>query len=597
MNYRAVETIEDLEAFVSQIHNEGLVVVDLRTSHPDPMQAEIVGVGMAVSPNEAVYVPIGHINGANLNLESVVAVLKPLLEDAEIGKVGHDMQDDIIIWRRIGVHLNGLLFDTMLASYLLDPDRQAHSLEALAKRYFDLVPTSVVDVLGNGKKRIEFDEVPVKNAAEFACELANLILRLMQVLRVDLDKLSVDALFEDVDLPMVEVLGDLAFVGMAIDVDMLETMASELSLELDRLSGEIYDLSGEPFNLNSPKQLAHILFEKLKLPPGRKTKTGYSTNQSVLEKLSLSHPLPDKLLNYREISKLQATYVEALPRLVNETTGRIHASFNQAVTATGRLSVSNPNLQNIPVRRELGQQIRKAFVPGKKGWVMLSADYSQIELRIMAHLAGDEMLVEAFEKSEDVHRHTASMVFNLPTDFVTDEMRALAKTVNYGVIYGMSPFGLAQQLGLTVREAREFIDGYFSTYPAVQTYVDDMVEWAREEGYVETMLGRRRYVPEIVSMNAKKREYAERIAVNTPIQGTASDLIKLAMIRIYKRLKVENLRAKMILQVHDELIFEVPADEVGAVERLVKEEMETALMLNVPIEVSVGVGANWLVAH
>ena len=597
MNYRTIATTQELEVFVEQIRDVSIVAVDLLTTHEEPMHADIVGIALAVVAQEAVYIPVGHVNSSNLDFETALTPLKLVLEDENVDKIGHNIQYDIVILRRIGVQLQGLQFDTMLASYLLDPDRQEHSLGALCKRYFDITPMPIVDLIGKGKKQIGFDEVAIEDATAFACEGVDLTLRLRGVLATELEKLGVDQLFDEVDLPLIGVLAEMAFGGITIDVPFLEKMASELSFELDQLTDEIYDLSGEPFNLNSPKQLSQVLFEKLKLPPGKKTKTGYSTDQSVLEKLALSHPLPAKLLNYREVTKLQSTYVEALPKLVHPETRRIHASFNQAVTATGRLSVSNPNLQNIPVRTQLGQQIRKAFIPKDDGWVILSADYSQIELRIMAHLADDEVLIDAFEQGEDVHKHTAAMVFNLVADFVTDDMRALAKTVNYGVIYGMSPFGLAQQLGMTVREARDFIDRYFATYPAVQTYVDDMVNWAREEGYVETMLGRRRYVPELVSVNARKRDYAERIAVNTPIQGTASDLIKLAMIRIFGRLKDEKMKTRMILQVHDELIFEVPLDEVNCVEELVKEEMENALVLKVPIEVSVGVGENWLAAH
>ena len=597
MHYQTVVTEKELESFVVQIRETRAMSVYLVATEAEPMTTEIVGVALSVIPGKAIYVPIKHIDGQNMALARVLDVLKSVLEDDGVKKVGQDLLFLTVVLRRVGVRMHGRGFDVMLADYLLDPGRQAYDFCALCKTHLDMVPISVADLIGRGKKQVGFANVAVKDARDFACEWADLTLRLRDILMLEIESQGLDSLLEEVDMPLVDVLADMTFVGMALDVPFLEEMASDLSFELDTVTDAIYELAGAPFNLNSPKELSHILFEKLALPPGRKTKTGYSTDQSVLERLAPLHPLPEKLLAYREFSKLQSTYVEALPRLLHPETGRIHASFNQAVTATGRLSVSNPNLQNIPIRTVLGQQIRKAFVPGKRDWFILSADYSQIELRIMAHLSDDETLAAAFEMGEDVHRHTASMVFDLAPEFVTDEMRGLAKTVNYGVIYGMSAFGLAQQLGLTVGEAQGFINRYFATYPQIRTYIDDTIDWARREGYVETMLGRRRYVPEIVSVNARKREYAERIAVNTPVQGTASDLIKLAMIRIFGRLQNEGLQSKLLLQVHDELVFAVPKDELTIVEALAQKEMVHALILKVPIEVSVGAGGNWLAAH
>jgi DNA polymerase-1 len=571
--------------------------VDLETTSVEPMRAEIVGVSLAVVPREAIYVPVGHAEGPNADLNAVLRVLRPVLEDRSILKVGQNIKYDAVVLRRAGVSLEGLGFDTMLASYLVSPSDREHNLDAISMTYLNHRTTPISDLIGKGQKQIGFAEVPVEAAGAYACEDADLPLRLKAVLEPMLEERELTRLFEEVEMPLVEVLAEMEMAGVAVDVAFLEEMSGELATEMERLVGEIYELAGETFNVNSTQQLARILFEKIGLKPRRKTKTGYSTDQSVLEALAHEHPAPQRLLEYRELMKLQSTYVDALPRLVHPETGRIHGSFNQAVTATGRLSSSDPNLQNIPVRTALGRRIREAFVPADREWVLLSADYSQIELRLMAHLSGDETLAGAFESGEDIHRQTASLIFNLMPAFVTDDMRDRAKTVNFGVIYGMGAFGLSSRLGITVQEAQAFIDQYFATYPGVQAYIERTIAEAREKGYVTTMLGRRRYLPEIASTKTRTREFAERTAVNTPVQGSASDMIKVGMIRITDRIRKEGLSAKMILQVHDELVFETLETEAEQLRTLVVEEMVSALPLSVPVDVGVGTGRNWLEAH
>ncbi len=595
--YRVVTEREALEAIVERIREAGRVCVDLETTSTDQMRAEIVGISLAVVPKEAFYVPVRHTEGPNLAPEVALEALRGVLEDPAVAKVGQNIKYDAVVLHRAGVAMKGMAFDTMIASYLMNPSAREHNLDAMSMTYLNHRTTPITDLIGKGQKQIGFAEVAVDRARDYACEDADLTLRLKDVLAPKLEERALTSLFSEVEMPLVAVLAEMELAGVAVDVGFLEGMSGDLKGEMARIVEEIYELAGEEFNVNSTQQLARILFEKLGLTPKRKTKTGYSTDQSVLEQLAYEHPMPKRLLDYRELMKLQSTYLDALPRLVHPETGRIHASFNQAVTATGRLSASGPNLQNIPVRTELGRQIRKAFVPGEPGWALVSADYSQIELRLMAHLAEDRTLKEAFESGDDVHRQTASLVFNLMPAFVTEEMRERAKTVNFGVMYGMGAFGLSSRLGISRQEARTFIESYFATYPGVKGYIDRTIAEARERGYVTTMLGRRRYLPEIVSTNSRQREFAERTAVNTPVQGSASDMIKVAMIRISERLRREGLSAKMILQVHDELVFETPEAEVDGVRELVVEEMKGALEVSVPIEVEVGVGRNWLEAH
>ena len=596
-NYSTVGDLQELVDLIDEIRDSGKLVVEVEATSTNPMLAEIVGISLTDRADRVFYVPMRHKEGPNLDPALTLDILRPIFEDPNIAKVGHDIKLGAVALSHAGIRVQGFRFDTMLASYLINPSGREHGLADIALAHLNCTLSPRSDLVGSGRSKIEFSEVPVDKAMDYSCEKVNLIMRLHEVLAPKLDEQDLSTLFHDVEMPLSEVLTQMEFAGVSVDVPFLEQMSSELHGTIDGMVSEIYELAGETFNVNSTRQLAEILFEKLGLPHGRKTKTGYSTDQSVLERLAEQHPLPARLLDYRVLMKLQSTYVDALPRLVHSETGRIHASFNQAVAATGRLSVSDPNLQNIPIRTELGRQIRRGFVPAKDGWMMVSADYSQIELRIMAHLAGDEALVQAFNAGEDIHSHTASMVFNLLPDFVTPEMRDRAKTVNFGVIYGMGPFGLASRLGLSLTEARDFIDLYFKTYPAVKAHIEATIAEAKEKGYVTTLLGRRRNLPEILSTNRQRREFAERTAVNTPVQGSASDMIKLAMIRVADRLQAENLQAKMVLQVHDELVFEVPNEEVDGVSAIAKEEMSSALDLKVPVEVEVGVGKNWLEAH
>ncbi|OPX24363.1 MAG: DNA polymerase I [Candidatus Latescibacteria bacterium 4484_107] len=596
------ETLDDL---IVRIRAHRSCAVDLETTSVDAMRAEIVGISIALEPYEAFYIPVGHRafsllkepDERNVPLSLTLKKLKPIIEDARIEKYGQNIKYDTTILCRAGIRPAGFVFDTMIASYVVDPSGRRHNLDALSLSYLNHKMIPISDLIGKGKKQISFAEVPIEQAAEYSGEDAEVVLRLKEKLEPELEGRGLKALFHELEMPLMEVLREMEMNGVVVDVPFLTRMSSELDEELKALVARIYEAAGEEFNVNSTRQLAHILFDKLKLPPKKKTKTGYSTDVEVLEDLAREHELPKTLLDYRQLMKLKSTYADALPKLVNPETGRIHTSFNQTVTATGRLSSSDPNFQNIPIRTEIGRKIRRAFIAGDKDWLLLDADYSQIELRIMAHLSEDATLIEAFQKDEDIHTKTAVLVFDIPPESVEPELRARAKTINFGIIYGMGPYGLARRLDIGIPEAREFIEAYFAQYPGVKAYTDRMIAEAREQGYVTTMLGRRRYLPEILSSNRQMREFAERTAVNTPVQGTSADLIKRAMIHIHRRLGAEKLRAKMILQVHDELVFEVPKEELDHVKALVVAEMEGALKLSVPVKVDVGVGANWLEAH
>ncbi|HID94803.1 MAG TPA: DNA polymerase I [Candidatus Latescibacteria bacterium] len=597
VEYSALKNEEELEDLIGAIIEAKSLAIDLETTSTDPMRTTLVGISIALSPCRAFYLPVAHSDGQNLDLGFVMSRLKPILEDEGIQKYGQNIKYDTAILLRYGVEPRGFVFDTMIASYLLNPSAHQHNLDVLSLKYLDHKMVPLSDLIGKGRKQKSFADVPVEQAARYSCEDADITLRLKNLFEPKLIQLGLMGLFKEVEMPLVEVLREMELNGVCIDVGFLERMSWELGEELDRLANEIYREAGEEFNINSTQQLGYILFEKLGLPTRKRTKTGYSTDVEVLEDLAHEYDLPRKLLEYRQLTKLKSTYVDALPRLVNPDTGRIHTSFNQTATATGRLSSSDPNLQNIPIRTEIGRKIRRAFVPVDGSHVLLDGDYSQIELRIMAHLSGDRTLIESFRNGEDVHLRTAALVFGLPPEFVTPDLRRQAKVVNFGIMYGMGPYGLAKELGIRPKEAKGFIENYFTIYPGVKAYIDETIKMAREKGYVTTMLGRRRYLPEIGSTNNRVREFAERTAVNTPIQGTAADLIKMAMINIHRRLKEEELKTKMILQVHDELVFEVPRGELDVVRRLIVEEMEGALELSVPIKVDVGVGDNWLETH
>jgi len=516
-----------------------------------------------------------------------------MLEDPEIAKIGQNLKYDLLVLRRAGVELRGIAFDTMIASYVIDPGRREHGLDALALQYLDYRTTTYAELCGKGKNEIPFAEVPIERAKDYACEDADIALRLEALFREELERYELTDLFERIEMPLVRVLADMEWAGIRIDPDFFAELSQRLARDLRLIEEEIYKEAGGEFNINSTPQLRTILFEKLKLPVIKRTKTGPSTDATVLEELAAQgHALPRLLLEYRQIDKLKGTYVDALPQLVNPETGRIHTSFNQTVAATGRLSSSDPNLQNIPVRTEQGAEIRKGFIPAD-GYLFLAADYSQIELRILAHLSGDPAFVEAFRRGVDIHRQTAALVFDVLPEDVTPQMRAAAKTINFATIYGIGPFALAQRLGTSVAEARNFIDQYFERFPGVRRYLDEQIAHAREHGYVETLSGRRRYIPEIRSDNFSVRQFGERAATNAPVQGTAADIIKLAMIDIHRELNAAGAGARMLLQVHDELVFEVPRDEIEETRELVVRLMESAFELDVPLVVDTGVGENW----
>jgi DNA polymerase I len=526
--------------------------------------------------------------------DPAMAPLRALLEDPTVPKVAQNAKYDMLVLRRAGLPLGGLVSDTMVASYVLDPGRRSHGLDLLALEFLDHTMTSYEDLCGKGRQQLPYDVVPIACARDYSCEDADVTWQLEQRFRPQLEAQQIYELYRDVEMPLLAVLADLEWVGIEIDRPWFASLKERFARERQRVELEIYESAGGEFNINSNPQLREVLFERLQLPIIKRTPTGPSTDASVLQELAdAGHELPVLLMEYRELSKLESTYIDALPALVNPHTGRLHTSFNQTVAATGRLSSSEPNLQNIPIRRELGRDIRRGFVP-RKGWMLLGADYSQIELRLLAHLSGDPAFVHAFKSGGDIHRETAALIFDVPLAEVTSEMRSRAKTINFATIYGQGPHALSRQLKIPHAEAKEFIERYFVRFQRVREYLDSMVEYAREHGYVETIFKRRRYIPELRDRNFNIRAFGERTAANSPIQGSAADLIKIAMIRIHDRLLAERLSARMLLQVHDELVFEVPGPELESVTALVRDEMEHAATLSVPLIVSVGSGRNWL---
>lgn len=520
--------------------------------------------------------------------------LRDLLEDPAVKKTAQNAKYDVLVLRRAGIELRGLDFDTMLASYVLDPGRRSHGLDVLALEFLDHSLTSYTDVCGKGKAAIPFDQCSIDSARDYSCEEADITLRMRGVFEPQLESSKVRPLLENIEIPLVSVLAEVEWTGIYIDLPWFRSLKERFRREREAVEKQIYEAAGVEFNINSNPQLREILFTRLGLPVLKKTSTGPSTDASVLQELAdAGHVLPTLLMEYRELSKLENTYLDALPAMVNRETGRIHTSFNQTVAATGRLSSSDPNLQNIPIRRELGRDIRKGFIP-RPGWTLLAADYSQIELRLLAHLSGDPAFVDAFKAGGDIHRQTAAIIFDVPLENVTSEMRARAKTINFATIYGQGAHALSKQLKIEHAEAKEFIRKYFERFSGIRNYLDSMVEFARQHGYVTTIFGRRRYIPELRERNFNIRAFGERTAANSPIQGSAADLIKIAMIRIDRALRESKLHSKMLLQVHDELVFEVPPDELDAMKLLVKTEMEGAAELAVPLLVDVGTGVNWL---
>ncbi len=589
----------ELGRLIENLSQAGIFSLDLESTSLEPMRAEIVGISFSYRPHQAFYIPVGHTYpGAPQQLEKkeVLGLLRPLLEDPSLKKYGQNIKYDCILLARAGIHLQGLAGDTMIASYLLNPSKHRHSLEELAREYLDRQVITYAEVAGSGAKAVPFDQVEVQKACRYSGEDADLTLILANLLMPKIEAEGFVELFHEVELPLVEVLASMEMNGVKLNRSLLASLSEAFAGELENISEEIFELAGESFNINSPQQLGKILFEKLKLPGGKRTKTGYSTDVEVLAQLSKEYPLPAKVLEYRSLAKLKSTYADALPLLINPATGRVHTSFNQTVTATGRLSSSDPNLQNIPIRTAEGRRIREAFIPEEGQWI-LSADYSQIELRILAHLSCDASLLATFQADADVHAATAAEIFHVEAHQVNPEMRRLAKVINFGIIYGMSAFGLSKELAVPPGVAQAHIDNYFQKYHGVREYIDKSLALARERGYVTTLMNRRRYLPDIGSANRSVRQFAERIAINAPIQGTAADLIKVAMINIHSRLGREKRRSKLILQIHDELVLEVPGGELSAIRALVEEEMEGVMKLLIPLKVDIGVGKNWAEAH
>jgi len=633
--YVVVDSERALERMAAALRDAGGFAFDTETTSTDAMLADLVGISASIRPGQAWYVPVGHGSGARhaaaeqdlsdlplfaegggeqaveaeeappadvgpqLALATVIDRLKPVFADPAIEKYAHNASYDMeVLAQAAGIEVRGVAVDTMIAAWVIEPSSRSLGLKAQVFNRLGLEMTEITELIGTGKAQITFDRVPIADAAPYACADADMTLRLVEPLKEMLVGLEQWELYHEIEMPMVPILVEMEMAGVRLDAGYLEQMSAELDAEQQRIERQIYELVGHAFNLNSTKQLSEVLFEELDLPKQgiRKTQYGYSTAADVLELLQRKHAVIPLILDHRQITKLKSTYVDTLPTLINPRTGRVHTSYNQTGAVTGRLSSSNPNLQNIPIRTELGRQIRKAFVP-EEGWLFMAADYSQIELRVLAHVSQDRALLDAFHRGQDVHARTAAAVYGIALDEVTKEQRAIAKTVNFGLIYGQSAFGLAQQTGLDFDEAERFIDTYFENYPGVKRWLDGTRTRAHAEGYVETLLGRRRYFPELQGTRrayAGQRAAAERQAINAPIQGTAADILKIAMIRLDRRLDDLGLRARMVLQVHDEVVLEVPREELPAVSSLVREVMEGAYALSVPLKVDMEVGDNWL---
>jgi len=605
----SVEVVDDpakLPAVVERLRSAPIIALDTEASSIEPHRAELIGLSLAASDREAWYFPFGHRPAAGelaaptpvRNLPPLTdpasAPLARLLSDPKVPKAGHNIKYDWQVLRGAGVELAGVAYDSMLASFVLDPGRRSHGLDTLSLEHLGRSLRQYADLAGRGKREIPFAEVPVGDAADYCGQDSTTVLALRNQFAPTLEAHALEPLLNRLELPLVEVLVDMEWAGIAIDRALFARISQELARDLAELEREIAKLAASDLNLNSPKQLATLLFEKLQLPVLKKTKTGPSTDADVLEQLAqMGHEVPQRILQYRELQKLRSTYVDVLPQRIDPVTGRIHTSFNQTGAATGRLSSSDPNLQNIPVRTARGEEIRRGFVPGP-GCRFVVADYSQIELRLMAHLSGDPAFIKAFQEGGDIHRQTASLIFGVPVEQVTAEMRARAKTINFATIYGQGPFALSRQLGIAQEEARAFIAQYFERFAGVRAFLDLQVKLARDRGYVETLFGRRRYITDIRDKNFNIRAFAERTAQNTPLQGSAADLIKIAMVNIHRALGAGGLRARLLLQVHDELVVEAPREEVEQVSQLVKHHMESAAPLRVPLVVDVGVGDNWL---
>lgn len=595
-DYKLIESEKDIKKLVQKLNKAPEFCFDTETTGINAIEVELVGLAFSLKKGEAYYVPVPEQESS---IRKIVSHFRESLEDTRIRKIGQNLKYDILVLRKYGIKVDGPLFDTMIAHYLIEPDTR-HNMDILAENYLNYIPVSIETLIGKkGKKQGNMRDVGIDKVVEYAGEDADITLQLKAVFDPILKEKKLEKLFHDVEIPLIKVLADMEYAGVKIDRNTLANLSEEMDAAITDLNQAIYDLAGTEFNIASPKQLGEILFDHLKLDDKpKKTKTGqYATGEEILTRLAYKHEIAQKILDYREVQKLKSTYIDALPEMISPGDNRVHTSFNQAIAATGRLSSTNPNLQNIPIRTAKGREVRKAFVPRDKDYILMSSDYSQIELRIMAHFANDESMIKAFQEGKDIHSITASKIFQTGLKEVTQDMRRIAKTANFGIIYGISVFGLSQRLNIPRSEASEIINSYFNEFKAVKIYMDKVINEAREKGYVETILGRRRYLRDINSRNATMRGFAERNAINAPIQGSAADLIKIAMIKIQDYILKEKLKSKMILQVHDELVFDVYKPEMKILQPKVEELMQTALPLTVPIEVESGSGENWLEAH
>jgi DNA polymerase-1 len=596
-SYQIIQGDLGIKLLLQNLQNQTSVCFDTETTGLDALHAELVGISFSFEKGKGFYIPFPE---NQTEAQSLIEKLVPFFENETIEKIGQNLKYDLKVLSNYGVKVKGKLFDTMIAHYLINPDMR-HNMDILSETYLKYAPQSIEVLIGKkGKNQKSMRDVALEEIKEYAVEDADVTLQLAEIFNTELDKTHTKKLFEEIEIPLVTVLASMEKEGINLDVPFLQSLSKELGDDIAKLERRIYEIAGEKFNLASPKQLGDILFDKLKIGGAKqkKTKTGqYATGEEILSYLAKDNEIVSAILDWRSLIKLQNTYVEALPLQVDAKTHRVHTDYMQTVAATGRLSSNNPNLQNIPIRTERGRQIRKAFIARDENYTLLSADYSQIELRIIAALCGEENMIKAFQQGEDIHKSTAAKVFNVPLEEVTKEQRSHAKTVNFGIIYGVSAFGLSNQTSLSRAESAALIEAYYTTYPKLKSYIQEQIESARENGFVQTILGRRRYLKDINSANAIVRGAAERNAVNAPIQGSAADIIKIAMINIHKRLIAENWKSKMLLQVHDELVFDVHNSELEKIQPMIKHEMEQAVVLSVPLEVEIGIGKDWLEAH
>jgi len=593
--YTLINTDEKYKEFLKELDKQKVFALDLETTSTSPTEAEIVGISFSWNEGEGFYLPVTAPDAEkHLPAQAVLSDLKPLLENPLIAKVGQNIKYDAIVLENAGVKLKGKAFDTMIGSYLLDPGRPRHNLGDLAIEFLSYRMTPIEELIGKGRKQISMADVPLEKICRYSAEDADVTWRLYKIMEPRLKEAGLEELFREVEMPLVDVLVEMELNGVKVDTRVLNAFSEGLGRRLRQLKERIYKEAGAELSIDSPKQLSELFYEKLHLPVLKTTKTGFSTDQGTLEELAKIHTLPAKILEYRRLSKLKSTYADALPKMVSEKSGRIHASFNQTGTATGRLSSSDPNLQNIPVRTELGREIRRAFVTSRKENILLSADYSQIELRILAHYSRDKRLIRAFKEDMDIHSFVASQIFGVSQDDVTPQMRRKAKAVNFGVIYGLSPYGLSRQIDIPQREAEKFINDYFDTYRDVEKFIFEVLERARSDGFVRTILGRRRYINGIKNVKGRNRNLAERTAVNTVIQGSAADMIKVAMVKIHRRIAKESRPSTLLIQIHDELLFELPQASLEAEREMITAEMTGAVPLDVPVKVNCATGKNWM---